>query len=217
MTGKTFAKKDIIKNRTGGKTKSAPGPRTRQSKEQYDRFIAEYRIDRNGARAATFAGYSEKTAAQQAYDLLRIPYVQGEISRLDFEDQKRYGLTRERVLKELSRIVFFNPKNLFDKNGKLKPISAISDDDAAALTGIDHSTVISGRGSHKETEYIKKLRFQDKGAAIEKAMKYLGLLGKETSLFAEFEAAFIEAMAKLPEATRNEVFVALKSAIQFNK
>ena len=40
------------------------------------RFVEEYAKDRNGTQAAIRAGYSAKTAGQQAFDLLKNPQVQ---------------------------------------------------------------------------------------------------------------------------------------------
>ncbi len=40
------------------------------------RFVEEYAKDRNGTQAAIRAGYSPKTAGQQAFDLLRNPQIQ---------------------------------------------------------------------------------------------------------------------------------------------
>jgi len=189
-----------------GKTRSAPTPRTKQAKEQYDSFISEYRIDRNGTRAAIKAGYAQKAAAQQAYDLLRIPYIADEIARLDRLDQERLGLTRERVLAELSKLVFFNPQSLVDPiTGKRKELHELEPDVAAALTGHEIDQV----GPLTKIKY----KYAAKTEAIDKAMKHLGLLGKEVSLFAEFEAAFLDAMTDLPDETRNAVFDAIRKKL----
>ncbi len=40
------------------------------------RFVGEYLIDLNATQAAIRAGYSEKTAGQQAFDLLKKPEIQ---------------------------------------------------------------------------------------------------------------------------------------------
>jgi hypothetical protein len=56
------------------------------------RFCVEYLKDRNGKEAAIRAGYSPKAAAQQAYELLKLPKVR---SMVDAE--ARDSLDRVRV------------------------------------------------------------------------------------------------------------------------
>lgn len=69
---------------------------------QHQRFVDEYCIDRNGKKAAIRAGYSEKTAEQQASRLLRNVKVQEAIkAKLDRLSMKT-ELTAEWVLKEFA-------------------------------------------------------------------------------------------------------------------
>ena len=64
------------------------------------RFISAYLKSFNATRAAIEAGYSQKTAAQIGYDLLRIPQISDEIKRhLDAE-----AMSAAEVLHRLARI-----------------------------------------------------------------------------------------------------------------
>ena len=53
------------------------------SNAKHERFCVEYVVDHNGSRAATRAGYSEKTAAQQASRLLTDAKIRARIAELD--------------------------------------------------------------------------------------------------------------------------------------
>lgn len=68
---------------------------------QQQRFVDEYAVDRNGKQAAIRAGYSEKTAEQQASRLLSNVKVQeaieAKLNRLSMKTE----ITAEWVLKEL--------------------------------------------------------------------------------------------------------------------
>ena len=44
-------------------------------------LVREYLLDKNGTQAAIRAGYSAPTAAEQAYDLLRKPQIQAQVSQ----------------------------------------------------------------------------------------------------------------------------------------
>ncbi len=57
------------------------------------RFIDEYLIDSNAARAAIAVGYSEKAAKQTGYRLLQIPEIAAEIKRRRMDLCERAGLT----------------------------------------------------------------------------------------------------------------------------
>lgn len=62
------------------------------------RFCEEYVIDLNGTQAAIRAGYSEKTAAQQAEQLLRILEVQEYIQELMDARSERVQINADYVL-----------------------------------------------------------------------------------------------------------------------
>jgi len=62
------------------------------------RFISEYLIDGNGARAARSAGYSENTARQIATENLSKPYIQAAIAVKQQETAVKLELRKEHVL-----------------------------------------------------------------------------------------------------------------------
>lgn len=132
--------------------------------ERHLRFCQEYVVDRNGQAAAERAGYSEKTARSIAWRFVnKEPLIKEEIQRLTNGLQEAAGVKAEDVIKELSRISFFNPKNLFDGN-RIKAITELDDDTAAAISSIK----IKADG---DIEY----RMNDKNSALDKLAKHLGL------------------------------------------
>lgn len=62
------------------------------------RFVDEYLIDGNGARAARSAGYSEKTARQIATENLSKPYIQAAIAEKQQETAVKLELRKEHIL-----------------------------------------------------------------------------------------------------------------------
>lgn len=72
------------------------------------RFCDEYLIDLNGTQAAIRAGYSEKTAEQQAVRLLRNVKVQAYIQKRKAERIERTEITQDMVIFELAAIAFSN-------------------------------------------------------------------------------------------------------------
>ena len=78
------------------------------------RFVEEYLIDLNATQAAIRAGYSPKTANEQGARLLANASVQEAIAKAMAERSRRTGISQDRVIQELARIAFVNPKNIID-------------------------------------------------------------------------------------------------------
>ncbi len=72
--------------------------------EKQQRFVAEYTVDFNATAAAIRAGYSEKTAAQMGYKLLKTQEIQEAVQQ-EFENrQDRTHITGDQVVAELAKI-----------------------------------------------------------------------------------------------------------------
>ncbi len=100
-------------------------------------FVREYLFDLNGTRAAVAAGYSSKTASVAASRMLRKVKVQALLKQRMEERQQRLDISADRVLRELARIAFFDPRKLFNHDGSLKDIAELDDDTAAAIAGVE--------------------------------------------------------------------------------
>lgn len=68
------------------------------------RFVDEYLIDLNATQAAIRAGYSAKTARQQASELLTIPDIASAVDAATQKRSRATGITAERVLCSLDQI-----------------------------------------------------------------------------------------------------------------
>lgn len=69
-----------------------------------ERFCEEYAVDLNGTQAAIRAGYSPKTAEQQACRLLRDARVQARIAELKAAQSQRLEITADQVLGNIMEI-----------------------------------------------------------------------------------------------------------------
>ncbi|MDP9539303.1 MULTISPECIES: terminase small subunit [Pseudomonas] len=70
------------------------------------RFVDEYLIDLNATQAAIRAGYSPKTADQQASRLLTNVKVRQYLAQRQGERSERTAITQDMVLRELAKIGF---------------------------------------------------------------------------------------------------------------
>ena len=91
-------------------------------------------------------------------------------------------LTTESVLRSLAQAVHFDPRKLYDEHGNLKPITELDDDTAMALSGVEVMEEFAGRGEKRELMgYTKKVKWLDKNAARDQAMKHLGMFREDNN------------------------------------
>jgi phage terminase small subunit len=141
------------------------------------RFVDEYLVDLNATQAAIRAGYSAKTAHSQGPRLLDDVGVKELIADAMAKRAEATKITAERVLQELGRVAFFDPRRLLNADGFPKPINELDDDTAAVLAGMDISEEFAGSGEERRfVGYTRKVRMADKVAALNLAMRHLGML-----------------------------------------
>lgn len=147
--------------------------------EKQKRFCDEYLIDLNGTRAYKDAYPSVKkdeTAAAASARLLRNVKVKAYIEKRMADREKRTEITQDRVLKEYAKIGFFDPRKLFNDDGQPKDISALDDDTAAALAGLEVLENFEYEDGEKIfAGYTKKYRIVDKKGALDSLARHLGM------------------------------------------
>jgi len=77
-------------------------------------FCKEYLVDLNATQAATRAGYSEKTAQEQAARLLSNVIIQAEIQARMEKRVDRTEITQDKVLMELAILAFSDLADYLD-------------------------------------------------------------------------------------------------------
>lgn len=116
--------------------------------DKQNMFVAEYLIDLNATQAAIRAGYSEKTAAEQAARLLGNVNVQKALQQRMKDREARTAITADRVLKELAKPAFSEGKDIPGWEGlrpsdRLKALELIGKHMSMFVERIDHSGSIA--------------------------------------------------------------------------
>lgn len=146
-------------------------------------FIINYIEDKNATRAAIIAGYSEKTAHQTGYELLKKPEIRAIVEEALEAQLYSYGLNKYRLVQEYLRIGYFDPRKLFYPDGNPIPINELDDDTAAALAGLDIQEIFEGFGEDRKfVGYTKKYKVSDKRAALDSAAKIMGIMIEKKEL-----------------------------------
>lgn len=150
--------------------------------EKQKRFCEEYLIDMNGTKAAIRAGYSPRTANEQAAQSLAKLSIQQYLQELRTKQAERTGITADRVLQEYARLAFSDIRKFYTAENALKDIHELDDDAAAALAGIEVTEETEFVDGQKvNTGWTKKIKTYDKTKALEALGKHLGIFEKDNA------------------------------------
>jgi len=170
------------------------GKRKGQGAARRALFIAKYVELGNATAAALAAGYSKRTAGQQGSRLTKNPEVAAEIAKRKGELLGSVNASQERIIEELARIAFFDPRKLFNEDDALKPIRELDDATAAVIAGFEAEEEYDERDIQEELEpgprggalkrrrkqrvaigRLSKVKMVSKHAALESLMSYHGM------------------------------------------
>lgn len=143
-------------------------------------FCDEYIIDFNATQAAIRAGYSEKTSYSHGQRLLNDVEIQKEISKKQIERSKRTEITQDRVLLEIARLAFNDPRKAFDDNNALLPVKQWPDEVAAAISSIKTKEITDSEGN--TVGISQEVKFWDKSKNLDLAARHLGMLNDKLEL-----------------------------------
>lgn len=158
-------------------------------------FIKEYLIDLNATAAAARAGYKDANIGRQLMTKNNVAVA------IQEGMDKRAGkleITADRVLQEIARLAYYDPRKFFDEDGRIKPLSEIDDDTAMALGGIETFHKIIG-DDKDGIAVVTKIKLADKGANLERLGRHLKLFTDKV----EVEAG--NGLASLLKAARERV------------
>ena len=141
-----------------------------------DVFVEEYLVDLNATQAAIRAGYSVKTANEQASRLLANVKVQTQIAKAMAERSKRTGINQDRVVLELAKIALVKMTDIVTADGKIREDA--SEDDLSCIESIKykHSDTDTGCSEEREIKIASKIK------ALELLGKHLGMWNDKIDL-----------------------------------
>ena len=145
------------------------------------RFVVEYRIDQNATQAAIRAGYSKKTASSQGERLLRHVEIAAAVGKQEATHLAKLEITAERVLQEIARLAFYDPRAFYHDDGSVKPMSALSADEAACLAQFDVILANIDAGDGKR-DRMHRIKLADKLRALELLAKRFGLVKEQVEV-----------------------------------
>lgn len=135
-------------------------------------FVREYLVDLNATQAAIRAGYSEATAYSAGQRLLKDVEIATAVQKAMDKRAAKVEITAERVLQEIAKLAFFDPRKLFDESGRPLHVSQLDDDTAAAVAGLD---VVTQGNQEVGIADVLKIKLADKGQNLERLGRHLKL------------------------------------------
>lgn len=156
----------------------------RPSTPKQQRFVEEYLVDLNATKAAERAGYSPKTANEQAARLMARPEIQAAIADAMASRSERTQVDAAYVLQRLHDENEADLADLYDKTGALKPVhewplvwrkGLIQGVEVEELTNLDGGKIGS----------VKKVKVSDR-------IKRTELIGKHVNVQAFNEKAEVK-------------------------
>ncbi len=170
--------------KTKCRTKRIAGEESHNGKAKANqrRFVEEYLANgRNGAAAyrKVFPRVKESAARQCAYEYLTKPYVREYLAQREAELQEALNMSQLSALETLKKLVFFDIRKLFNKDGSLKAPHELDDETAAALASMEVEELPKGRG------YTKKIKVADRGQNLERMMRWLGMFKDKDAMSGE--------------------------------
>jgi phage terminase small subunit len=131
----------------------------------------------NGSQATVPAGKRASSARLHASRQLRKANAQREIQKHVREREERLEVSEEKILQELAAVAFFDPRQLFDERGNVKPIHTLDEHTAKAIAAFNCMNLYKGTGEKRNcVGQLWKFRFENRLRALE-------LLGRQLGLF----------------------------------
>lgn len=164
------------------------------------RFIEEYLVDLNAKEAAIRAGYSARTAKQQASRLLRDPTIKAAVMAAQRAQVKRIRMSADDVLVGLAEIASIDIADLFDENNSLRPLKEIPVHVRRAIAAVEVEELFEGRGESREhIGRNRKLKLSDKVRALEILARHHKLLTEKVEYSGPDGGPIHHALDELPE------------------
>lgn len=138
------------------------------------RFAEEYIKDLNGTQAATRAGYSQRTANEQAARLLANVSVQQYVRKLLEERSQKVKIDAAYVLTRLGEIDQMDALDILADDGSVKPIAEWPKIWRQMISGLDVMEIAQG-DEETRIAVVKKIKWPDKIRNLELIGRHVGV------------------------------------------
>lgn len=145
LTEEQREKRNANRRRKWAETRVPRQPRPSFTLRQ-ERLIDAYLRLGSVSAAAREAGYTTTSNIGSSFKrFLHRPDVAAIIEARQAEMRRRSEVTMERVIGELAKLAFSDPRDLFTEDGRMKPLHELDDASAASISALEVLAVAGGR------------------------------------------------------------------------
>lgn len=144
-------------------------------------FVLEYLKDQNASAAYKRAGYTadghsaDSAAARLLTNVEVAKAIEDGLTKLRQKVEEETGISLKRVIEEIAKGAFFDPRKMFNEDGSPKQITDLPDAEASALAGFEVLEQFEGSGQDRVfVGYLKKFKLSDRKGYLDMLMKHLG-------------------------------------------
>lgn len=155
-----------------------PDGSTPLTNPKQERFCREWVIDHNGTQAAIRAGYSPRTANEQAARMLTIANVRARVNYLDAKIVHGLEIAAETTVKELAKLAYVNMDDfvIMQADGSaVLNLEATTREHRAAIQEITVDEYVDGKGEAARPVKRVKVKLYDKRQALVDLGRHQGI------------------------------------------
>lgn len=146
-------------------------------------FVERYMLTFNATQAyrESHPGVAYCTALREGQRLLKHPTIAPEVKERIAEETKRYAPSAANVMKELAALAYFDPRELYDADGKMIPIHELPARVTRAIKKVKSKELIAkniATGEEKVVGHLHEVETGDKLGALK-------LIGVQEGMFVE--------------------------------
>lgn len=171
-------------------------------------FCEEYILDFNGTQAAIRAGYSKKTAAIQAFDLLRKPNIQQKIQELINNRSQKTEHSGAEVIRRLWELANIDISDIMtiDEGGSVQaiPIDQLPPGTGRLISKIKEKRTIKESSDGSSQTMYGQLEYEvpDRRACLELLGKHYGIFMADKSQDFDFSKMTDEQLRDLVQGKK---------------
>lgn len=141
--------------------------------DQQKLFCHEYITQKfNGTQAAINAGYSPRSAKEQAARLLTNHNIRTLLTELKKDLGLRLGITRERIALELAKTAFLDIGDLLEDTGTIRAIGSMGEAARGSIAAVEITELYNNEGDN--IGQTKKIKVWNKIDALKSLANLLG-------------------------------------------
>lgn len=144
---------------------------TPQQRTYADNFVLTGNKRASAIAAGAKPASAGKTAERMSTNVHIQKYVDMRKGQTAVVLENDYGITRERLLRELAAVAFLDPARLYDDNGEILPVNKMDEMTRRAIAAVDVQEMTDSDGVL--IGYSKKIKVNPKIAAIELLGRHL--------------------------------------------